>query len=103
MAYTKTNVSITLEDFLKKVSAVKSFTSTSGKRYQVIKYDGQLLKFLRLDGRKPAMEWNLNIKKLYQAYSELTDFSTENFRPYVPIQHSPARGLLLHLGLLKLQ
>lgn len=101
MAYTKTNPSISMEDFLKKVSAVKSFTSTSGKRYQVIKYDGQSLKFLRLDGKKPDMEWSLNLSKLYEAYNELTDFSTENFRPYVPIHHSPARGLLLHLGLLK--
>lgn len=101
MSFTKTNSTISNEEFLKKVSDVKNFSSTSGKRYQVIKYDGQSLKFLRLDGKKPDMEWNLNLLKLYQAYKELTDFSTENFRPYVPIHHSPARGLLLHLGLLK--
>ena len=47
------------------------------------------------------MECILNLTKLYQAYQELTDFSTENFRAYIPIHHSPARGLLLHLGLLK--
>lgn len=101
MPYTKAESAINYEDFLKKVSAVKSFSSTSGKRYQVIKYDSKLLKFLRLDGKKSDMEWSLNLTKLYQAYQELTDFSTENFRPYVPIHHSPARGLLLHLGLLK--
>lgn len=102
MPYTKTNSAISIQEFLKKVSSVKSFSSTSGKRYQVIKYDDQSLKFLRLDGKKPDMEWSLNLPKLYQAYQELNDFSTENFRPFVPIHHSPARGLLLHLGLLKL-
>lgn len=101
MAYTKTDSSISIEDFFKKISTVKSFTSTNGKRYQVIKYDGQSLKFLRLDGKKPDMEWSLNLPKLYEAYKELTDFSTEKFKPYVPIHHSPARGLLLHLGLIK--
>ena len=102
MPYTKTDSAISLEDFLKKVINVKNFASTSGKRYQVIKFDGQSLKFLRLDGKKPDMEWSLNLPKLYQAYKELTDFSTDNFRPYVPIHHSPARGLLLHLKLLKI-
>lgn len=102
MAYTKTDSAISIEDFLKKVSVIKNFSSTSGKRYQVTKYDGQSLKFLRLDGKKPDMAWSLNLPKLYQAYKELSDFSTENFRPYVPIHHSPARGLLLHLGLLKM-
>lgn len=102
MAYTKTDSAISLANFLKKVSTVKSFTSTSGRRYQVLKYDEQSLKFLRLDSKKPDMEWSLNLPKLYLAYKELTDFSTENFRPYVPIHHSPARGLLLHLELLKI-
>ena len=102
MAYMKKKSEISLEDFLTKVSTVKEFTSTGGKRYQVKKNDGQNLKFLRLDGKKPDMEWSLNLSKLYQAYTELTDFSTESFRAYVPIHHSPARGLLLHLGLLKM-
>jgi hypothetical protein len=52
MVYSKPEPTISLDDFLKKVSDVKTFSSTSGKRYQVTKYDGQSLKLLRLDGKK---------------------------------------------------
>jgi len=56
--------------------------------------------FLRLDA-KGNKEWPMNLKNVYQAYKELEDFATINFKPYVPITHSPARGLLLHLGMLE--
>ena len=80
---------------------MKEFKSSTGKRYQVSKYDGTHLKFNRLDGKKPEMEWSINLSKLYQAYQSLTDFSTANFKPFVPVTHSPGRGLLIKMGLLK--
>lgn len=101
MKYIKIKTSVTKEQFLSQAQAVESFTSTNGKRYHVVSFNDGILKFLRLDGKKPEMEWNMNLNRLYQAYKELDDFSTEKFREYVPIQHSPARGLLLHLGLLE--
>jgi hypothetical protein len=45
--------------------------------------------------------WNMDLKKVHQAYKELKDFKTKNFAPYVPRRHSPALGLLLHVGLLE--
>jgi hypothetical protein len=42
----------------------------------------------------------MNLKEVYRAYKELEDFAMVNFKPYVNRRHSPARGLLLHLGLL---
>jgi hypothetical protein len=46
--------------------------------------------FLRLDA-KGNKEWQMNLKNVYLAYKELEDYSTINFKPYVPITHSPAR------------
>ena len=55
--------------------------------------------FLRLDA-KSDQEWMMNLEEVYRAYGELDDFATVNCKPYIPITHSPARGLLIHLGLL---
>jgi len=101
MKYIKTKPDISYEGFIELVRDVKEFNSTTGKRYQVSQYDTTHLKFYRLDGKKPEMEWSINLSKLYQAYQSLTDFSTPNFKPFVPITHSPGRGLLLKMGLLK--
>jgi hypothetical protein len=101
MLFTKSEPQITFPLFLEKCKEVKHFNSTSGKRYKVIKIDNELMRFVRLDGKFPDMEWNLNLIKLHQAYTVLDDFSTSNFMPFVPRSHSPARGLLVFLGLLK--
>jgi hypothetical protein len=58
------------------------------------------LLFIRLDG-KSKKEWSMNLKEVYSTYKELEDFATVNFKTFVPITHSPARGLLLHLGMLE--
>lgn len=58
------------------------------------------LLFIRLDG-KSKKEWIMNLKEVYSAYIELEDFATVNFKTFVPITHSPASGLLLHLGMLE--
>ena len=95
----KTKSVITLSEFLDKSSNVKSFTSSNGKRYQVELIENDIMYFLRLDAKKEKV-WSMNLKEVYRAYIELEDFATINFKPYVPITHSPARGLLLHLGML---
>ena len=87
-------------DFKEKVVKISSFTSSTGKRYKVKSIIGNEMFFLRLDA-KSDQEWMMNLDEVYRAYRELDDFATVNFKPYVPITHSPARGLLIHLGLLE--
>jgi len=96
----KTKPTVSLADFLERAKAVKGFTSSRGQRYKVLRIDNGEMFFLRLDA-KGNNEWQMNLKNVYQAYKELGDFATINFKPYVPITHSPARGLLLHLGMLE--
>jgi hypothetical protein len=91
---------IPLSEFLDKARNVKSFTSSNGRRYDVQRIENEEMFFLRLDA-KSEEEWSMNLKEVYRAYKELEDFATINFKPYVPITHSPARGLLLHLGMLE--
>ncbi len=91
---------ITLEEFLNKAKKVSSFASLRGRKYKVIRFENYGMFFIRLDSDN-TIEWNMDLKKVYKAYEKLTDFKTENFKPFVPIRHSPARGLLLHLNLLK--
>ncbi len=96
----KTIPIVPLLDFLDKARKVKSFTSSNGRRYEVQRIENDEMFFLRLDA-KSEEEWSMNLKEVYRAYLELEDFATENFKPFVPITHSPARGLLLHLGMLE--
>ena len=96
----KTKPIVSLSDFLQKATLVKNFASSSGKKYQVTKIENCEMFFKRLDANA-EYEWQMNMQKVHQAYIELDDFVTKNFKPYVPITHSPARGLLLHLGLLE--
>lgn len=91
-----------MSEFLDKASKVKSFTSSNGRRYEVQRMENEEIFFLRLDA-KSENEWSMNLKEVYRAYKELEDFATVNFKPFVPITHSPARGLLLNLGLLELK
>lgn len=98
--YQKTNKEISLDDFLKKAKTVKNFESSTGKRYQVSSVVGDTLVIKRLDANQ-SIPWEINLKNLHQAYRELADFKTLNFKPYVPIAHSPSRGLLIHLNMLK--
>lgn len=91
---------VPLSEFLDRARKVKSFTSSNGRRYEVQRIQNDEMFFLRLDA-KSAEEWSMNLKGVYRAYQELEDFATVNFKPFVPITHSPARGLLLHLGMLE--
>jgi len=97
--YKKIKPIISYNDFREKAVKVSSFTSSTGKRYKVKSIVDNEMYFLRLDA-KSDQEWSMNLEELYRAYKELEDFATKNFKPYVPITHSPGRGLLIHLGLL---
>ena len=70
-----------------------------GKRNRITGLHNEVLLVEPQDANRD-IDWDIDLKKLYQAYTELEDFSTGNFRPYVPRRHSPARGLLLRLGLI---
>ena len=98
--FKKVNPLISFKEFKKRAVIISSFTSSTGKRYKVKSIVGNEMYFLRLDV-KSDLEWSMNLEEVYRAYKELDDFATNNFKPYVPITHSPARGLLIHLGLLE--
>jgi hypothetical protein len=89
---------IEFPEFLKKVAEVKNFKSSQGRNYQADEIINDVLHFRRLDAGNS--KWDINLKKLYQAYTELEHFQTANFSKYVPRRHSPGRGLLLNLGLI---
>jgi hypothetical protein len=91
---------VSLNDFLTKAKTVESFTSSTGRRYSVDSVIDDAMYFYRLDADENTI-WKMDLKNLYRAYQELEDFATINFKPYVPITHSPARGLLLHLEMLE--
>ena len=100
MKFIRSKPIIALESFLHGSGKVKDFTSSSGKRYRVLSIENNTMKFIRLDAASTD-PWEMDLKGVYRAYSELEDFSTISFKKFVPRKHSPARGLLLHLKLLK--
>jgi hypothetical protein len=89
---------ISYPDFLEQIMKVKQFNSSRGRRYEMDGLRNDIMFFRRIDAG--GTDWNIDLKQLYRAYTELETFETENFRPYVPQRHSPGRGLLLHLGLI---
>ena len=85
--------------FLEASKNVTNFNSSTGKRYKVLKVENDVMSFTRLDADDSKV-WEMNLSQLCKAYIELEDFSTINFKPYVPITHSPGRVLLIHLKLI---
>ena len=96
--YNKTQPDISIIHFIKKVGPVAAFNNLEGESYTVTAIEGTVMKFIR---RQTGKEWPIDLRGVHKAYKELKDFKTENFKPYVPFTHSPALGLLLHVGLLK--
>lgn len=96
--YRKQLPEIPYSEFINRAGNVKKFTSSQGKRYEVLELRDGLLFFRRMDAG--GTDWDIDLKKLYEAYLALNEFSTEDFRPFVAHRHSPGRGLLLHLGLI---
>jgi hypothetical protein len=97
MKYTKTKPQISYQDFFNSVKSIETFNSLTEMQYDVIGINGSLMNFLR---RSSGEKWKMDLKGVYKAYLGLKDFKTANFKPFVPRTHSPALGLLLHLGLL---
>lgn len=79
------------------VGPVVSFNSLEGYEYVVQKLEGCKMVFKR---QSTEEIWDMDLRQVHKAYLELKDFKTVNFKPYVPLTHSPALGLLLHLKLL---
>lgn len=98
MNYTNTKPNITYQEFYKLVERVEYFKSLTGKDYEVSSIIGDEITFIRISTSK---KWSMNLKGVRQAYLELTDFKTLNFKDYVSRTHSPALGILLYLNLLK--
>jgi len=98
MAYKKTNPAIKYVDFIQLVAPLAAFNSVEGNEYVVNSISGSIMTFTRMSTGK---QWTMDLKQVLKAYHELTDFKTANFKPYVPLTHSPALGLLLKVGLLR--
>lgn len=98
MIYKKTNPSIGYVEFRKMIEPVTVFKGLRGQEYEIRNIEGSKMRFIR---KSKGVEWSMDLEGVLRAYKELTDFKTINFKPYVPRTHSPALGLLLHLGLLK--
>ncbi|MFD0941556.1 hypothetical protein [Pedobacter boryungensis] len=96
--YIKTDPTISFAKFKEFVLPITNFKSLNGREYKVLGVEDNMMNFIRMSSGK---KWAMDLIKVHQAYLELMDFRTENFRPFVPRTHSPALGLLLHLGLLK--
>lgn len=100
MKFAKVYPLLSKNDFLLKAKKVGRFTSSRGKRYKVKYVEEDVLHFTRLDANKD-IDWSLDLNDVYRAYSELEKFDTIQFKKYIPVRHSPARGLLLCLELIK--
>lgn len=99
--YKKSDITISIEDFLASAKNVIKYESSGNRRYVVEKVEGDSLFVSRADSKNPIELAKIDLTALYKGYSELTNFKTENFRQYLPGKHSPSRGLLIHLGLIK--
>ncbi|CAM3358832.1 hypothetical protein [Zobellia roscoffensis] len=95
--YTKTKPDIRFIEFMQLVSPIVSFNSLEGNEYVVEKLKETTMFFKRQSTKEI---WDMDLKQVHKAYLELKDFKTINFKTYVPLKHSPALGLLLHLKLL---
>ena len=97
MIYKKAQPEISYPDFLNLTRSLNAFKSLRGKQYDVVAIEGSQISFIR---KSSGEKWKMDLKGVHKAYLELTDFKTVNFKTYVSRTHSPALGLLLHLGLL---
>ncbi len=97
-SYTKTNPKISYVDFLKQVRQRKDFKSLTGRDYEVIDYDGDIMILRRLSTNKI---WRMNLVDVHDAYIHADISGVKDFMPYLKRTKSPALGLLLTLGLLK--
>ncbi|WP_134089800.1 hypothetical protein [Olivibacter sp. XZL3] len=98
MQYIKAKPTISYADFYKLAHPINFLRSLTGKEYEVLSINENMMAFKR---KSTGKQWTMGLIGVHQAYLKLIDFKTANFKPYVPRTHSPALGLLLHLGLLQ--
>lgn len=96
--YTKTNPKITYTDFLQQVKQRPIFTSLTGRKYEVMGYEGNVMVLKRLSTDKI---WRMDLDAVHKAYIHAEISGVKDFMPYLKRTKSPALGLLLTLGLLK--
>lgn len=96
--FIKTQPDIAYPEFMELVKPLQFFKSIKGRLYEVLLIDGSMIKFIR---KATDKKWDMDLQGVHQVYLELSDFKTENSRPYVSRTHSPALGLLLSTGLLR--
>lgn len=95
---TKITPEISYTDFLLRIKNISTFKSITGNIYTIISLNNHMLCFTR---ESTKVQWEMDLKKVHQAYLELIDFKTVNFKPYVPRRQSPALGLLITIKLLQ--
>lgn len=84
--------------FFKNALALKEFTSPDGTTYKV---DGSTEKGFRFKRPGKSKSQPLDLLKVYRAYEQIEDYSTEAFKPYVGGKQSPARALLFQLQMIE--
>jgi hypothetical protein len=91
---------VPLEDFLSMAKDLEYFQGTGEMLYEVIGSEGDELIFISADGKKGPLQ-GMDLRKIYQAYHELQDFSSVNVSKYIaPRWHSAAKGLLIQCQML---
>jgi hypothetical protein len=80
MKYIKSSKKINEEEFLLKAKKIKSFSSSLGKKYVVTHIKDDDISFKRADAKNPDKEWSFDLKKVFEAFENLSDFKTESFR-----------------------
>lgn len=98
--FIKTSPPVSYTEFINRVKKLSSFKSSNGREYKIKKLEGDVLCFVRINSKHPEKKWSFSLKNVYQAYVNLEDFRTVNFKKYIPIRHSPGRGLLISTDLI---
>ncbi len=83
---------ISKDDFLKRLQSVHSATSLTGVRYSSIQIKGNECCGIR---ESTGKSFEINIDKLYSAYSELEQINTVTLKNYVGRVQSPSLAILL--------
>lgn len=89
---------LSFEEFIQQLQLVNDgeAESVQGKHYSQIRIDNGKIHGLRDDTGNP---FEIDIKKLYQAYDENERINTSILKPYVDRAQSPAYAILMKMGL----
>lgn len=85
------------KDFRKKIQTITSATSIKGAKYIDIRVDGYYCIGFRLSTGKV---FKIDLRNLFQAYSELELVNTQTLKEYVDRVQSPALAILKEASLI---